>query len=101
MSAPKITPRTGLAPYAPSSSAPEMSTTPISVSGRAARIRRPGASLSTNQAANGTITTWRLPSTVASPAPTSAIAWCQKTRSAAKNSPAIHASRRWPGSRGP
>ena len=74
-----------------------MSTTPISVSGSAARIRRPGASPSTAQAANGTITTCRLPSTVASPAPTSAIAWCQKIRSAAKNSPAISASRCWPG----
>ena len=101
MSAPKITPRTGFAPYAPSSTAPEMSTTPISVSGSAARIRRPGASPSAAHAANGTITTWRLPSTVASPAPTSAIAWCQKTRSAAKKSPAIQASRRCPAARGP
>ena len=36
------------------------------------------------QATNGTMITWGLPSTVASPAPTSAIAWCQKIRSAAK-----------------
>ena len=51
--------------------------------GSAARAPRS----STAHAANGTITTWRLPSTVASPAPTSAIAWCQKMRSAAKNRP--------------
>ena len=35
-----------------------------------------------------------LPSTVASPAPTSSIAWCQKIRSPAKNTPAAAASRR-------
>src|SRR3954447_13176968 len=42
-----------------------------------------------------------LPSTVASPAPTSAIAWCQKIRSAAKNTPASAVSRHAPRGRGP
>src|SRR3954466_6205595 len=42
-----------------------------------------------------------LPSTVASPAPTSAIAWCQKIRSAAKATPASAVSRHAPRGRGP
>src|SRR3954452_6498455 len=42
-----------------------------------------------------------LPSTVASPAPTSAIAWCQKIRSAAKKTPASAVSRHAPRGRGP
>ena len=51
---------------------------------RRARPRRPAARSAT----------CRLPSTVARPAPTSAIAWCQKIRSAAKNTPATAARRR-------
>ncbi|HJS70483.1 MAG TPA: hypothetical protein VJ744_06705 [Gaiellaceae bacterium] len=38
------------------------------------------------------MTTWMFPSTVARPAPTAAIAWCQKTRSPMKNTPATSAS---------
>ena len=60
-----------------------------------------GRLVRTAQAAKGTTTTCRLPSTVASPAPTSAIASCQKIRSAAKKTPAITASRCWPEARGP
>src|SRR3954454_23173925 len=46
-------------------------------------------------------TTCMLPSTVASPAPTSAIAWCQKIRSAAKKTPASAVARHAPRGRGP
>ena len=41
------------------------------------------------------------PSTVASPAPTCSIAWCQKTRSKAKKIPASQASPRALSGRGP
>src|SRR3954454_23747581 len=42
-----------------------------------------------------------LPRTVANPAPTSAIAWCQKIRSAAKKTPASAVARHAPRGRGP
>ncbi|HEY7561649.1 MAG TPA: hypothetical protein VH650_05695 [Gaiellaceae bacterium] len=64
-----------------------MSTTPKRTTGTAASVRPAGRSLRSAQAASGTNTTWTLPRTVASPAPTAAIAWCQKTRSAQKNTP--------------
>jgi hypothetical protein len=47
----------------------------------------------TAQATSPTTRTWRLPRTVASPAPTNSIAWCQNVRSPAKKMPAISASR--------
>src|SRR3954451_24547373 len=78
-----------------------MSTTPTSTIGTAARTRASGRSPSSAHATYATTTTCRLPSTVASPAPTSAIAWCQKIRSAAKNTPASAVSRHAPRGRGP
>ena len=74
---------------------------PESISGSVARTRAPGFSFSAAHAISGTKATWRLPSTVASPAPTSSIAWCQQTRSIAKKTPAIAASRRSLAGRGP
>ena len=88
---PKRTPSAGSSPYAPSPTTPEIRTTPISTIGTAAAIRAPGFSERKSQAAIGTSTTWTFPSTVASPAPTPAIEWCQRIRSAAKNAPAIQA----------
>ena len=61
----------------------------------------PGFSFRTAHAMSGTNATWRLPRTVARPAPTSSIAWCQQTRSIAKKTPAIAASRRSRAGRGP
>ena len=69
-----------------------MSTTPVSTTGTATSTGRVGRSRSSSQAVSGTSTTWTFPSTVASPAPTFAIEWCQRIRSAAKNAPATHAS---------
>jgi hypothetical protein len=69
--------------------------------GTEATVRAAGFSLRSAQAASGTITTWTLPSTVARPAPTAAIAWCQKTRSAVRWTPATSESRRAPRSSGP
>ena len=43
---------------------------------------------------SGTSTTWMPPSTVASPAPTASIEWCQTVRLIAKITPAPRASRR-------
>ena len=60
----------------------------MNTTGTATTIRRSGRSPSTAQAANATSTTWRLPSTVARPAPTFAIEWCQVIRSAANRKPA-------------
>ena len=88
---------------------------PPSISGSVARTRRDGRSRRTSHAISGTKATWRLPSTVARPAPTSSIAWCQQTRSTAKKTPATAARpavarsgaarsagpRRGPGGRGP
>ena len=55
---------------------------------------RSGRSPRAAQASTPTNTTWALPSTVARPAPTASIEWCQNVRSAAKNTPAPSASRR-------
>ena len=57
---------------------------------RGCRAARPAAA----QAISATRTTWMLPSTVASPAPTASIEWCQKVRSAANSTPAPKASSR-------
>ena len=67
---------------------PEIRVIPDSTMGMASSVRGAGFSPRSSQAANATITTWRLPSTVASPAPTHSMLWCQKTTSAAKNRPA-------------
>ena len=65
---------------------------PDQTTGTAATSRRLGRSPSSHQARNPTTTTCRLPSTVAMPAPTAAMAWCHRTRSTAKNTPAAAAS---------
>ena len=75
--------------------------TPNSATGIAASERFDGRSRRNAQASRPTSTTCRLPSTVASPAPTSSIPWCQAIRSTAKKSPAIQASRRCLSGRGP
>ena len=54
-----------------------------------------GRSASTAHATSGTSTTCMFASTVARPAPTSSIEWCQRIRSAAKKTPAATAMRRW------
>jgi hypothetical protein len=70
-----------------------MRTTPTRRTGRARTVARDGRSPKSSHAATPTRTTWRLPRTVASPAPTASIAWCQKRRSPAKKTPATTASR--------
>ena len=89
---PSTTPSCGFAPNAPAPMTPLMSTTPRSTTGTAAATRADGRSDRTSQAMSGTITTCVLPRTVASPAPTAAMAWCHRTRSMAKKTPASHAS---------
>src|SRR6476619_6286485 len=64
-----------------------MRTTPKPTIGIATSDERCGFSPSRAQASTPTSTTCVLPSTVASPAPTSSIALCQRIRSAAKNAP--------------
>ena len=54
---------------------------------------RDGRSPNASHATTPTIRTWRLPRTVASPAPTYSIAWCQNRRSPAKKTPANRAIR--------
>ncbi|HSE81578.1 MAG TPA: hypothetical protein VLA87_07760 [Gaiellaceae bacterium] len=92
VSTPKRTPRAGFAPYAPAPITPEIRTTPTRTIGTAPSVRPAGFSPRSAQAASGTITTCTLPSTVARPAPTAAIAWCQKMRSAMKKMPATSES---------
>src|SRR5580704_15254102 len=65
------------------------------------RNLRSGRSPNSAQAANATNRTCRLPSTVATPAPTSAIAWFHSTRSTARKRPASTAVRRLASGRGP
>ena len=60
------------------SSAPEISTMPAQHERQRGEQPAPARSPSSAQATKGTTTTCRLPSTVASPAPTSSIAWCQQ-----------------------
>ena len=61
---------------------------PVSTIGIEASERFEGRSPRIAQASRPTSTTWVLPSTVESPAPTASIAWCQKIRSTAKRTPA-------------
>ena len=73
----------------------------MSSTGRASNRDRFGRSPSTNQAKTATKSTCRLPSTVASPAPTAEIEWLHSTRSPARNAPASRARHRSrPGSGG-
>jgi len=67
--------------------------TPRRTIGSASRVARDGRSPSNSHAKKPTMMTWRLPRTVASPAPTASMAWCQNIRSPVKNRPAIAASR--------
>ena len=78
-----------------------MSTTPRRTTGTAASVRAAGFSFRNAQAASATTTTWTFPSTVARPAPTAAIAWCQNTRSAMKKMPATSARARARSGSGP
>ncbi len=71
-----------------------MKITPTSATGIAASDRPDGRSRRIAQASSPTRTTCKFPSTVARPAPTSSIPWCQATRSTAKMIPAIQASAR-------
>ena len=64
-----------------------------STTGRARNVFRDGRSPNASHATTPTIRTWRLPRTVASPAPTYSIAWCQNRRSPAKKTPANSAIR--------
>ena len=80
---------------------PEMSVTPASTSGMASAVRNGSRSRSSSQASSATNTTWVLPSTVASPAPTSPMVWWYSSRSMAKKIPAIHAQRTCEAARGP
>ena len=66
---PTPTPSGAFTPYAPPPTTPEMRTTPNSMIGSATITFRRGRSPHRNQAASATITTWRLPIIVASPAP--------------------------------
>ena len=58
--------------------APEISTTPTSTTGIETSELRAGRSPSATQASRPTRTTWALAITVARPAPTASIEWCQK-----------------------
>ena len=68
-----------------------MRTTPASTIGSASRVERDGRSPRRSHAKKPTMMTWRLPRTVASPAPTASIAWCQNMRSPVKATPATAA----------
>jgi hypothetical protein len=68
-----MTPSSGSLPYAPLPTTPEISTTPPNTIGIEPSVRDPGRSPSVTQAITATRTTWMLPSTVASPAPTALI----------------------------
>ncbi len=89
---PRMTPSCGAAPYAPVPTTPEMRITPASTTGSASSVARDGRSPRSSQAKKPTMMTCRLPSTVARPAPTASMAWCQNIRSPVKNSPAMAAS---------
>ena len=78
VSTPKTTPSSGSSPYAPLPMTPEIRTTPTNTTGIEASERLSGRSPSATQASSPTSTTWMLPRTVASPAPTASIEWCQK-----------------------
>jgi hypothetical protein len=80
---------------------PEMRTTPRSTTGMAPSTRFEGRSPRMIQARMATMTTWVLPRTVASPAPTNSMVWCHTTRSTAKKIPAAAASQICPAGRGP
>ncbi len=88
MTSPATTPSTGSLPYGLAPTSPAIRTTPAITIGKATTIERRGRSPYSAQAAIPTTTTWRLPRTVASPAPTASIEWAQKVRSAAKKQPA-------------
>ena len=75
--------------------------TPIKTIGIDASVRDSGRSPSAAHAIRPTSTTWMFPSTVASPAPTASIEWCQNVRSAANITPAASASIRSRRERGP
>ncbi len=64
-----------------------MSARPVRTIGSATITARPGRSLSSSQAASGTITTWLLAINVARPVPMYAIDDCQTTTSIARNTP--------------
>ena len=68
-----MAPRFGSLPYAPFSRTPEMRMMPLIATGIASSELREGRSWKSAQASRPTITTWVLPSTVASPAPTYSI----------------------------
>jgi hypothetical protein len=80
---------------------PDTSTTPLSTTGMAIAMRSGRLSRRKSQASTATNTTWVLPSTVASPAPTSAMVWWYSSRSTAKKMPASHARRTCDRGRGP
>ena len=91
---PNTTPSTGSSPYAPLPTTPEISTTPPNTTGIATSVRFSGRSPRNSHASSPTSTTWMLPSTVARPAPTASIEWCQNVRSAANITPAPHSGSR-------
>src|SRR5580693_4445696 len=98
---PYATPASGWVPPPSPPTIPDTSTTPTITTGRKMRNLRSGRSPNSAQAANATNRTCRLPSTVATPAPTSAIAWFHSTRSTARHRPATKAPRRAAAGRGP
>ena len=73
----------------------------MNTTGIEASERLSGRSPSATQASSPTSTTWMLPRTVASPAPTASIEWCQNVRSAANITPAIQSGTRSRSVRGP
>ena len=84
------TPRAGSAPYAPAPITPrDEHDARRARSAAASSVERDGRSPKTSHATTPTTRTCRLPSTVASPAPTYSIAWCQNVRSPAKKTPAM------------
>jgi hypothetical protein len=91
---PKTTPSSGSSPYAPLPTTPEIRITPPNTTGIAASERFSGRSPRAAHASTPTSTTWTLPSTVASPAPTASIEWCQNVRSAANITPATQSGTR-------
>jgi hypothetical protein len=91
---PSSTPRRGSSPKVSPPSSPPIRATPSSSTGREASSLGEGRSPSSHHATAATTSTCRLPSTVASPAPTRSMTWCHSTRSQAKNTPAAAATRR-------
>ena len=84
---PRTTPSCGFAPYGIGADDARDEDTPARTIGSASSVARDGRSPRSSHATNPTMMTCRLPRTVARPAPTASMAWCQNIRSPVKKTP--------------